>query len=112
MIGLICDPVANRVEVPCLGKNVMAASNAVSVPAPPASNTFVRSRKLENACRKLLRLRCAVFRSMRSGNIKPSNPQTTEPSHTKLVAGLAPTVEINAPHAIGKKLPISPPTSF
>jgi L-serine dehydratase len=30
MIGLICDPVANRVEVPCLGKNVMAASNAVA----------------------------------------------------------------------------------
>jgi len=28
MIGLICDPVANRVEVPCLGKNVMAATNA------------------------------------------------------------------------------------
>lgn len=30
MIGLICDPVANRVEVPCLGKNVMAASHALS----------------------------------------------------------------------------------
>jgi L-serine dehydratase len=30
MLGLICDPVANRVEVPCLGKNVMAASNALS----------------------------------------------------------------------------------
>ena len=30
MIGLICDPVANRVEAPCLGKNVMAASNAVA----------------------------------------------------------------------------------
>ncbi len=29
MLGLICDPVANRVEVPCLGKNVMAASNAL-----------------------------------------------------------------------------------
>jgi L-serine dehydratase len=29
MLGLICDPVANRVEVPCLGKNVLAASNAV-----------------------------------------------------------------------------------
>jgi L-serine dehydratase len=28
-LGIICDPVANRVEVPCLGKNVMAASNAV-----------------------------------------------------------------------------------
>ena len=28
--GMVCDPVANRVEVPCLGKNVMAASNALS----------------------------------------------------------------------------------
>lgn len=28
MIGLICDPVADRVEVPCLGKNVSAAVNA------------------------------------------------------------------------------------
>jgi len=27
-LGMICDPVAVRVEVPCLGKNVMAASNA------------------------------------------------------------------------------------
>jgi L-serine dehydratase len=30
MLGLICDPVANRVEVPCLGKNVIAASNALA----------------------------------------------------------------------------------
>jgi L-serine dehydratase len=30
MLGLICDPVANRVEVPCLGKNVMAAVNALA----------------------------------------------------------------------------------
>jgi L-serine dehydratase len=30
MLGLICDPVANRVEVPCLGRNVMAASHALS----------------------------------------------------------------------------------
>jgi len=29
MLGLICDPVANRVEVPCLGKNILAASNAL-----------------------------------------------------------------------------------
>ncbi len=27
-LGMVCDPVANRVEVPCLGKNIMAASNA------------------------------------------------------------------------------------
>lgn len=30
IFGMTCDPVANRVEVPCLGKNILAASNAVS----------------------------------------------------------------------------------
>ena len=30
-LGMICDPVANRVEAPCLGKNIMAASNALSM---------------------------------------------------------------------------------
>jgi len=30
ILGMICDPVANRVEVPCLGKNVMAAANALA----------------------------------------------------------------------------------
>lgn len=30
IFGMVCDPVANRVEVPCLGKNVMAASNALA----------------------------------------------------------------------------------
>lgn len=30
MIGLICDPVGRRVEVPCLGKNMMAVSNALT----------------------------------------------------------------------------------
>jgi L-serine dehydratase len=29
-LGMICDPIANRVEAPCLGKNIMAASNALS----------------------------------------------------------------------------------
>jgi len=29
-LGIVCDPVGNRVEAPCLGKNVMAASNALS----------------------------------------------------------------------------------
>jgi L-serine dehydratase len=28
-LGMICDPVANRVEVPCLGKNIMGAANAL-----------------------------------------------------------------------------------
>jgi L-serine dehydratase len=29
-LGMICDPVANRVEVPCLGRNVLGASNALA----------------------------------------------------------------------------------
>ena len=29
-MGMICDPVANRVEVPCLGRNVLAGANAVT----------------------------------------------------------------------------------
>lgn len=28
--GMTCDPVANRVEAPCLGKNVLAGSNALA----------------------------------------------------------------------------------
>lgn len=30
IFGMTCDPVANRVEVPCLGKNAMAAANALT----------------------------------------------------------------------------------
>jgi L-serine dehydratase len=30
IFGMVCDPVAGRVEVPCLGKNILAASNGVS----------------------------------------------------------------------------------
>lgn len=30
LLGVVCDPVAVRVEVPCLGKNIMAATNALN----------------------------------------------------------------------------------
>ena len=30
IFGRTCDPVAKRVEVPCLGKNIMAVSNALA----------------------------------------------------------------------------------
>ena len=29
VLGLVCDPVANRVEAPCLGRNIAGASNAL-----------------------------------------------------------------------------------
>jgi L-serine dehydratase len=30
ILGMICDPVADRVEVPCLGKNIIGATNALN----------------------------------------------------------------------------------
>ncbi len=30
ILGLVCDPIGNRVEAPCLGRNVMAATNAIA----------------------------------------------------------------------------------
>jgi len=30
VLGMVCDPVADRVEVPCLGKNILGATNALS----------------------------------------------------------------------------------
>jgi L-serine dehydratase len=30
ILGMVCDPVADRVEVPCLGKNILGASNALN----------------------------------------------------------------------------------
>ncbi|HSL93017.1 MAG TPA: L-serine ammonia-lyase, iron-sulfur-dependent, subunit alpha [Bacillota bacterium] len=30
VMGMICDPVGDRVEVPCLGKNIMAGANAIA----------------------------------------------------------------------------------
>ena len=30
VMGMVCDPVADRVEVPCLGKNIMAGLNAIA----------------------------------------------------------------------------------
>ncbi|MEM9325389.1 MAG: L-serine ammonia-lyase, iron-sulfur-dependent, subunit alpha [Bacteroidota bacterium] len=36
--GLICDPIGNRVEAPCMGKNVAAASNALSCANMALSN--------------------------------------------------------------------------
>ena len=37
-LGIICDPIGNRVEAPCLGRNVMAAANAVTCANMALSN--------------------------------------------------------------------------
>lgn len=64
MIGLICDPVADRVEVPCLGKNISAAVNAYSsaimsvsgydyvIPLNQVIQTVSRVSKMMPSCNK------------------------------------------------------------
>jgi L-serine dehydratase len=64
MIGLVCDPVADRVEVPCLGKNISAAMNALSsatmvcagfdavIPLNEVINTVSQVGKLMPTCVK------------------------------------------------------------
>ena len=37
-LGIVCDPIGNRVEAPCLGRNVMAAANAISCANMALSN--------------------------------------------------------------------------
>ncbi len=55
MIGLICDPVADRVEVPCLGKNISAAMNALSS-ATMACSGFDAIISLEEVIQTVVRV--------------------------------------------------------
>lgn len=68
MLGLICDPVANRVEVPCLGKNVLAASNAIACanlaladfdPVIPLDEVIEAARRV--GCQLPRQLRCTAL---------------------------------------------------
>jgi L-serine dehydratase len=64
MIGLVCDPVGDRVEVPCLGKNISAAVNAYAsaimavagfdavIPLDQVIETVSRVSKTMPACLK------------------------------------------------------------
>ncbi|MGQ1785352.1 L-serine ammonia-lyase, iron-sulfur-dependent, subunit alpha [Saccharicrinis sp. GN24d3] len=64
MIGLVCDPIADRVEAPCLGKNISAAVNAYSsaimavsgfdavIPLDQVINTVARVSKTMPSCVK------------------------------------------------------------
>ncbi len=64
LVGMICDPVADRVEVPCLGKNITAAMNGLSsatmarsgfnpvIPLNEVIETVIRVGKEMPACVK------------------------------------------------------------
>ncbi|TYB32247.1 MAG: hypothetical protein FXF47_00010 [Candidatus Mcinerneyibacterium aminivorans] len=55
MIGMICDPVADRVEIPCLGKNINAAMNALSS-ATMACSGFDAVIPLEEVLQTVIRV--------------------------------------------------------
>jgi len=64
ILGLICDPVANRVEVPCLGRNVMAASNALAC-ANMALAGFDAVIPLDEVIETMLRVGQSLPRALR-----------------------------------------------
>jgi len=62
--GLACDPVAGRVEVPCLGKNVMAGANALTC-AAMAQAGFDPVLPLGETIDALMRIGQSLPRSLR-----------------------------------------------
>ncbi len=64
IMGLVCDPVANRVEIPCLGRNAAAAGNALTSanmilggfdPVIPLDETIVTMLEVGNSMPHSLR---------------------------------------------------------
>ncbi len=64
IMGLVCDPVGNRVEVPCLGRNVQEGSNALACanmilggvdPVIPLSESIVTMLEVGNSMPRELR---------------------------------------------------------
>ena len=68
MIGLICDPVGNRVEVPCLGKNVMAATNALAC-ANMALANFAAVIPFDEVVDTAMRVAAQMPRELRCTNL-------------------------------------------
>lgn len=67
VFGLVCDPVASRVEVPCLGKNILAGTNAIAManlaiagfdPVIPLDETIAAMREVGQKIDATLRCTC------------------------------------------------------
>lgn len=64
IMGLVCDPVGNRVEIPCLGRNVQAGANSLTSanlilggvdPVIPLSETILTMLKVGHSMHRSLR---------------------------------------------------------
>jgi L-serine dehydratase len=85
MIGLICDPVGNRVEVPCLGKNVMAATNALAC-ANMALAGFAQIIPFDEVVETAMRVAQQMPRELRCTNL---GGLSTTPTSQAIEADLA-----------------------
>lgn len=92
MLGLICDPVAARVEIPCLGKNVIAASNAVSCAnmALAGFDPMIPFDEVVDAARRVADAMPREHRCTALGGL------ATTPTALKLAGRLADKVKIKA----------------
>mgnify|MGYP000927950176 CR=1 FL=1 len=85
VFGLVCDPVADRVEVPCLGKNVMAGTNAMAA-ANMVLAGFDKVIPLDETIESLYKVGTMLPPELRcTGNGGLSITKTSKSIHEKLL---------------------------
>ncbi len=67
-LGIICDPIGNRVEAPCLGRNVMAATNAISC-ANMALSDYVQLIPLDQVIETMKLVGDQIHHTLRCTNL-------------------------------------------
>jgi len=67
-LGIICDPIGNRVEAPCLGRNVMAATNAISS-ANMALSNYVQLIPLDEVIETMKLVGDQIHHTLRCTNL-------------------------------------------
>ena len=67
-LGIICDPIGNRVEAPCLGRNVMAATNAISC-ANMALSDYVQLIPLDEVIETMKLVGDQIHHTLRCTNL-------------------------------------------
>ncbi|MDR2712288.1 MAG: L-serine ammonia-lyase, iron-sulfur-dependent, subunit alpha [Clostridiales bacterium] len=64
ILGLVCDPVGNKVEVPCLGKNILGAFNAIAS-ANMAASGYAEVIPLDETIAAMDAVGCSIPRELR-----------------------------------------------
>lgn len=83
-LGIVCDPIGNRVEAPCLGRNVMAASNAISC-ANMALSNYAHLIPLDEVIDTMKEVGDRIHHTLRCTNL---GGLSTTPAAKKIEQGL------------------------